>query len=287
MWSLLKKSQSIPLQSTVRDPHVTSTLNPVSSASDAWIAPLWRPVEGALTFVGESTLILWDAFKRLFHKPFEWAETVNQMAFVGVASVPIVLLTGFFSGAVMSLYLTNFLGRFGATEFVGATVALTLTREIGPVLAGIMVAARCGSAMSAQIGTMAVTEQIDALRMLSVHPTNYLVIPRLVASVAMLPVLGLVCMYSGVFGGYLVAVNSGVPTGEFLGSIQRYVEPWDFLGGLVKTPVFGLIVAVVACQQGLRTSQGAVGVGRSTTNTVVVAMVLVYVANFFLASLLY
>lgn len=237
--------------------------------------------------MGESALILGDAFRRLFSRPFEWAETINQMAFIGVASVPIVLLTGFFSGAVMALYLTSFLGKFGASEFVGATVALTLTREIGPVLAGIMVSARCGSAMAAQIGSMSVTEQIDALRMLSVHPTNYLVIPRLVAGILMLPILGLICMYAGIFGGGLVALSGGVPVATFLNSIQRFVEPWDFVGGLIKTPVFGVIVAIVACQQGLRTTNGAVGVGKATTNTVVVSMVLVYVANFFLAKLLY
>lgn len=253
------------------------------SASDV----LWLPFEKFFTFVGEATLILWDALKRLFHRPFEVGETINQMAFIGVASVPIVALTGFFSGAVMSLYLSSFLSRFGATEFVGATVALTLTREIGPVLAGIMVAARCGSAMAAQIGSMAVTEQIDALRMLSVHPTNYLVIPRIVAGLTMLPVLALVCMYSGIFGGWVVALSEGVPSAEYLSSLQRYLEPWDFLGGLIKTPVFGLIVAIVACQQGLRTKNGAVGVGQSTTNAVVISMVLVYIANFFLARLLY
>jgi phospholipid/cholesterol/gamma-HCH transport system permease protein len=134
---------------------------------------------------------------------------------------------------------------------------------------------------------MAVTEQIDALRMLSVHPTNYLVIPRLVAGVLMLPVLGLVCMYAGIFGGGLVAYAGGVPTATFLSSIQRFSEPWDFVGGLIKTPVFGIIVAIVACQQGLRTKNGAVGVGRATTNAVVISMVLVYVANFFLARVLY
>ncbi|MEA2552198.1 MAG: phospholipid/cholesterol/gamma-HCH transport system permease protein, partial [Fimbriimonadaceae bacterium] len=115
------------------------------------VDPIWRPIEGLFKFIGEATLILLDALRRLFYRPFEWGETVFQMSFIGVASVPIIVLTGFFSGAVMSLYLTNFLGKYGASEFVGATVALTLTREIGPVLAGIMVAARCGSAMAAQI----------------------------------------------------------------------------------------------------------------------------------------
>src|ERR1044071_8399742 len=144
------------------------------------------------------TLLLFDSAARLFRPPYEIRETVNQMAFIGAASVPIVALTSFFSGAVLALYTSEFLLQYNATPFVGATIGLAVTREVGPVLAGIMVSARAGSAMAAQIGTMAVTEQIDALKMLSVHPTNYLVIPRLVASVLMLPILGLVCMYSGV-----------------------------------------------------------------------------------------
>lgn len=247
----------------------------------------WNPLLIFLTFVGEITILLLDVARRLFRRPIEVRETVQQMAFIGVASVPIVALTNFFSGAVLALYSAQFLTKYGATGFVGATVALSVCREIGPVLAGIMVAARCGSAMAAQIGSMAVTEQLDALRMLSVHPTNYLVIPRVIAAVVMLPVLGLIAIYSGVIGGAMVASMTGVPGGAFLSSIQQYAEPWDFVGGVLKTPVFGLIIAVVACQQGMRTKGGAVGVGQSTTNTVVTSMVLIYVANYFLASILF
>ncbi|MCW5941708.1 MAG: ABC transporter permease [Fimbriimonadaceae bacterium] len=257
------------------------------AATRTGVEDLWAPIEGALAFVGECTLILWDVVKRLFRRPFEVLETVHQMAFIGVSSVPIVALTAFFSGAVLSLYGTEFLVRFGAGSLAGATVGLAVTREIGPVLGGIMVAGRCGSAMAAQLGSMAVTEQIDALRMLSVHPTNYLVIPRLIAALLMLPVLGLVGMWAGVFGGMLVAGANGVPGGLFLQSIQQYVQPWDVVGGLLKMPVFGAIIAVVACQQGMRTKEGAVGVGRATTNTVVIAMVLIYVANYLLAELLF
>lgn len=246
-----------------------------------------NPAVAALTFVGESTLILGDAIRRMFSRPVEFGETIHQMAFIGVASVPIVALTNFFSGAVLSLYSSEFLTKYGVGALVGATVGMSMTREIGPVLAGIMVAARCGSAMAAQIGTMQVTEQIDALKMLSVHPTNYLVIPRVVAGVLMLPVLALIGMYSGVIGGMLVAAATGVSMGSYIQSIEQYVKPWDFVGGMLKTPVFGLIVAIVACQQGLRTKNGAVGVGNATTNTVVIAMVLVYIANYFLASLLF
>lgn len=248
---------------------------------------IYAPVDGGLVFVGEIYLMAVDVARRLFRKPFERKETLDQMAFIGAASVPIVALTTFFSGAVLSLYLSQFLVQFGATSFVGATVVLSVGREIGPVLAGMMVSARCGSAIAAQVGTMAVSEQIDALRMLRVHPTSYLIVPRVIAGVIMLPVLGLIGIYSGIFGGWLIAVSSGVPSGEFLQSIQQYTNVSDYLGGVAKMPVFGLIIMLVACQQGFRTKNGAVGVGRATTNTVVLSMVLVYVANFFLARVLF
>lgn len=246
-----------------------------------------RPVVGFLNFVGESALILGDALARAPRRPVEWKEALVQMAFVGVASVPIVALTAFFSGAVLSLYLTVFLRQYGAQTFVGATVGLTATREIGPVIAGIMISARAGSAMAAQIGTMAVTEQIDALRMLGVHPTNYLVIPRLLAGILMAPILALVAIWMAVLGGMLVAEGEGLSGAIFLQSVQQYVSPMDIVKGVLKGPFFGLIVALVACQQGLRTKNGAVGVGRATTNAVVISMVLVYVANFLLARIMY
>lgn len=259
----------------------------MAAKSESFFSPVTDPIVAFLTFVGESAMILGDAVRRAPRRPFEFGETMHQMAFIGVASVPIVALTGFFSGAVLSLYLSQFLSQYGAAGFVGATVGLSVTREIGPVIAGIMVAARCGSAMSAQIGSMAVTEQIDALKMLSVHPTNYLVLPRLIASFLMLPVLSLVCMWSGVIGGLLVARTEGVPFVAFIQSVQQFVEPGDILKGILKAPFFGLIVAIVACQQGLRTKGGAVGVGQATTNTVVIAMVLIYIANFMLARAMY
>jgi phospholipid/cholesterol/gamma-HCH transport system permease protein len=250
-------------------------------------AAIGAPLVSMFEFVGEASLIFWDAVKRLFRRPTEWRETMDQMAFIGVASVPIVVLTSFFAGAVLSLYLSQFLSEYGATTFVGATIGLTVTREIGPVLAGLMVAARCGSAMAAQIGTMAVTEQIDALRMLSVHPTNYLVIPRIVAAVTMLPILALIGMWSGIFGGYLIAMTRGVSGGTFMNSMVQFTKPDDILSGMAKAPFFGLVIALVACQQGMRTKNGAVGVGRATTNAVVISMVLVYVVDYVLASIMY
>ncbi|HEY3782113.1 MAG TPA: ABC transporter permease [Fimbriimonadaceae bacterium] len=256
-------------------------------ATNNTLRPLVNPIEALLTFIGESVIILGDAGRRLITDRFEFEETVNQMAFIGAASVPIVLLTNFFSGAVLSLYSTRFLMQYGAGDFVGATVGLSVTREIGPVIVAIMVAARCGSAMAAQIGSMAVTEQIDALKMLSVHPTNYLVIPRVIAGVIMLPVLALIGIYSAAVGGGLIAQFNGLSTARFMAGFQQYVHPWDVVGGLCKGPFFGLIIAIVACQQGMRTKNGAAGVGQTTTNTVVISMVLIYVTNFFLAQIFF
>lgn len=247
---------------------------------------LW--INELFIFIGECTLLLVDAIRRAIVKRFEWGETLQQMAFVGVASVPIVALTSFASGAVISLYTAQLLVEYGAGGLAGGAVGLAVTREIAPVLAGIMVAARCGSAMAAQIGTMAVSEQLDALRSLNVHPTSYLVVPRLVAGLTMLPVLALVGMYSGVIGGFLVAVPvAGVPSGQFWNSLEQFAEPRDFLLGMAKTVVFGGIVALVACQQGLRTKGGAVGVGNATTRTVVLTMVLIYLSNYVLTALFF
>ena len=240
-----------------------------------------------LAFAGEISILFFEAVRRIFKKPFEVKETLDQMAFVGFASIPIVAMTTFFSGAVMSLYISPLLLKIGAGMMAGGTITLTVARELAPVVAGIMVAARCGSAMAAQIGSMAVTEQLDALRALSVHPYNYLLVPRFLAGVLMLPILGLVGVFCGGFGGIVVATLYGIPPLMFLRSIEIWVEPWDWGGGLIKTAVFGAIISLVACQQGLRTAGGAVGVGKSTTNAVVISMVLIYVVNYFLAAAFY
>lgn len=245
------------------------------------------PLEAALTFVGECAILLAQAARRFVVGRREVGETLSQLAFVGASSVPIVVLTTFFSGSVLALYGTELLVQYGASSLVGGTIGLAVAREIAPVLAGIMVAARCGSAMAAQIGTMQVTEQVDALRALRVDPIDYLVVPRLIAGVLALPMLGLIGVYSGILGGYAVSLANGVPSGAFVQSLRQFLEPWDFVGGMIKTVVFGLIVALVACQQGLRTTGGAVGVGQVTTRTVVISMVLIYIANYFLADFLY
>ena len=252
------------------------------------LSGIGRPVLASLEFVGDCAELSWQSIRQAWRKPVEIGETIHQMAFLGAASVPIVALTTFSSGAVIALYSADILVRYGAGNLAGGTVGLAVTREIAPVLAGIMVAARGGSAMAAQIGTMAVTEQIDALRALNVSPIKYLVIPRLVAAALVLPILSLVGCYAGIFGGWLVSVYaSRVPSGSFMQSLQQFVEVRDIWGGMLKTVVFGLIVSLVACREGMRTKNGAVGVGRSTTSTVVITMVLIYLANFAMTWLLF
>ncbi len=258
-----------------------------TTVARATSAKTLAPLLGFLEFVGDITLLTGQYFARLFAPPYEFRELVMQMAFIGVASVPIVAVTAGFTGAVLSLYTTQLLTTYGVGSLAGGAVGLAMTRELGPVLAGIMVAARCGSAMAAQIGSMKVTEQIDALRALAVSPINYLVVPRVSASLIMLPVLCLIGMYSGVIGGMWVSDSLGVPRAAFIRTLTTMVVPHDIYGGLIKSIVFGLILTIVSCRQGLATEGGAVGVGRSTTNAVVFSMVLIYITNYFLATWLF
>lgn len=257
-------------------------------AVESGLASIGGPILQALEFIGELVMILGEAISRLFRHKLEARELTRQMAFIGSNSVPIVALTTLSSGAVIALYVSEILVKYGAQSLAGATVGLAVVREIAPVLGGIMVAARCGSAIAAQIGTMVVTEQVDALRSLNVPPVNYLVVPRLLAAALMLPMLGLIGMFAGVGGGYLVAVmGGGVPEAIFMDSVRQFVTIDDVWKGLLKTFVFGIVVAMVSCQQGLRVRGGAEGVGRATTQTVVISMVLVYVLNYFLSAWLY
>lgn len=240
-----------------------------------------------LIFVGEIGLLFQAIVKRFFKKPIELEEILNQMAFVGVSTVPVVMLTTFFSGAVIGLYLSEILIKYGATKFIGLSLGLSITREVAPVLAGVTVTARCGSAMAAQIGSMVVTEQVDALKSLNVNPINYLVIPRFVASIVTVPILTLLGIYTGVLGGYVVSIDQGVISSVFIDSIRSSLKLKDVTNAMIKGSIFGMIIALVACQQGLRTKRGAAGVGLSTTNTVVIAMVLIYMFNFLISNLIY
>jgi len=247
----------------------------------------YRTLYRFFDFIGDSSILLWQTIRRVMTGVLPVRDTVLQMAFVGVNSIPIVLVTVAFSGMVLALYSAQLLVRSGVSSYVGGGVALSITREIAPVLTAVVVAARAGSAMAAEIGTMKVTEQVDALRALAVSPVEYLVVPRFLACVIMLPVLTTFGDIIGIVGAYLVAVVNGVPSGAFVGSVQAMVTGEDVTMGLIKTLFFGAVLAIVGCQQGLRTRGGATGVGRATTNAVVLSIVNIYILNFFLAYVMF
>ncbi|HEY3332847.1 MAG TPA: ABC transporter permease [Capsulimonadaceae bacterium] len=238
-------------------------------------------------YLGEIAILVARSMRYIFSGAIDPADLIQQMATIGVNSVPIAVLTTFSSAAVIALYFSNFLIQYGAADLTGAIVALSLGRELAPVLVGVVVAARAGSAIAAEIGTMKVTEQIDALRALAVSPIQYLIVPRLLAALIMMPVLCAVADFAGLIGGYLISVWQGVPSSSFPDAIRAYCEPRDFYLGMVKTVFFGLIIALVGCHQGFETKGGATGVGRATTNAVVLSIVFIYITNFVLAYIMF
>ena len=221
--------------------------------------------------------------------PFDFRELGRQMVRVGWDSIPMVFLTTLFTGMVMALQTYNGFARFHAEGWVGSVVALSLTRELSPVLSALMVTGRVGSSMAAELGTMRVTEQIDALTALATEPVQYLIVPRVVASIAMLPLLVLMGDAVGMYGGYLVAVQllGANPVTYVDNSFKYLTVSDDVVSGLIKAAVFGLIFSMIACVRGYDTRGGAEGVGRATTAAVVSGSLAVLLTDFFLTKLLF
>lgn len=212
----------------------------------------------------------------------------RQMIDIGFYSLPVVGLTAIFSGMVLALQSYTGFARFNAESAIANVVVLSLTRELGPVLAGLMVAGRIGASMAAEIGTMRVTEQIDALTTLSTNPYKYLIAPRLIAGLLMLPLLVLVADIIGVFGGYIVAVfKLGFNPNVYLSNTIDFLEPLDVISGLVKAAVFGFIIALMGCYHGFNSKGGAQGVGAATTNAVVSSSILILVFNYMITELFF
>jgi phospholipid/cholesterol/gamma-HCH transport system permease protein len=265
-------------------------------ATQAARNPLDRPARAAnrgpslahatFVFLGETWILAVQAFGFLLRGKLHLRNTLLQMASIGVDSLPIVLACCLSTGAVYAFYTTDIFVRFGAGNFVGGTLTLSFLLELGPVLAGVNVASRSGAAIAAEIGSMVVTEQVDALRAMAVSPVRYLVTPRVVACVLMMPLVGVFADLSGILGCYLMAGAHGVPHNAFIESARTFASGTDFIKGLIKTVIFGLLISIVACQQGLRTKGGAAGVGRATTSSVVICVVLIFVSDFFLAQML-
>jgi phospholipid/cholesterol/gamma-HCH transport system permease protein len=221
--------------------------------------------------------------------PYDVPELFRQMVRVGVDSVPVVFLTTLFTGAVLALQTVSGFARFHAESLVGSVVALSLTRELSPVLSALMVTGRVGSSMAAELGSMRVTEQIDALTSLGTEPVQYLMVPRITASILMLPLLVIMGDAVGITGGYLVAVKllDVNPVRYLENSFQFLHVGDDIVSGLIKAAVFGLIFSLIACVRGYYTTGGAEGVGKSTTRAVVSGSLSVLVADFFLTKLLF
>lgn len=246
-----------------------------------------EPVLGALDNVGNIVSLTFQTVVWLFRPPFRPAQMLAMMDFIGVQSLFIVSLTGTFSGMVLALQTSYALRNFSAEGRVGGLVAVSLTRELAPVFSAIMVTARAGSAMAAELGNMRVTEQIDAIATMGVNPVQYLLSPRLVASVIMVPLLCVLYTTLGMCGAYLVAVGwLGGDTGVFLQSVRDFSVPKDIIMGIIKAAVFGFIVSSISCRHGYFASGGARGVGLATTRAVVESAVTIFVANYILTQAL-
>jgi phospholipid/cholesterol/gamma-HCH transport system permease protein len=236
---------------------------------------------GFLASAGRLVIFAGMALATLFSPPYHFRAILRQMLDIGYFSLPVVGLTAIFTGMVLALQSYTGFSRFAAESAVATVVVLSVTRELGPVIAGLMVAGRVGAAMAAEIGTMRVTDQIDALTTLSTDPLRYLVLPRLIAGLVTLPLLVLVADIIGVFGGYLVGVYKfGFNPAAYLARTEQYLEVSDVGSGLVKAAVFGFIVALMGCYHGYYSRGGAQGVGQATTYAVVSASILILVFDY-------
>jgi phospholipid/cholesterol/gamma-HCH transport system permease protein len=237
--------------------------------------------------IQEITLLIWRVLRGLFRPPLYLREMIQQMDILGFGSLTIILLTGFFTGAVLSLNTANTLQKFGVQSVAGQLVATSLIRELGPVLTCLMLAGRVGSGIAAELGSMLVSEQIDAMRALGTDPIKKLVAPRIIALVTMAPALTVICDMIGVLGGLLAAITfQGQASSVYMASAKEAVTYNEILGGLIKPTVFGFIIAIIGCYKGLSTTGGTVGVGRSTTQSVVVASILIIAVDFLLSKLI-
>ena len=246
--------------------------------------------------IQEYFTLAWKALRFIFARPFYGSDVVQQMDAIGVQSLPIVVLTGLFTGMVLALQSSVQLQTFGATMYIGRLVSGSMIRELGPVLAGLMVAGRVGSGIAAQIGSMKVTEQIDALNTLGTDPIKKLVTPRVLAALVMLPLLTIINDLVGIIGGNIISsLYVGVPSSLYWRTVWEQIAaggftltyvPNDFIQGLAKPFVFGGIISITACYFGLATTGGTEGVGLSTTRTVVTASILILVTDYFMTQLI-
>lgn len=252
------------------------------------IAALGKAVLSMLAAVGRVTLFAFETVSHLLRPPFYIKEFGHAIMVIGYFSLPVVGLTAIFTGAALALQIYEGGSRFNAESVVPSIVAIGMVRELGPVLGGLMVAARVASSIAAEIGTMKVTEQIDALVTLSTHPMKYLTVPRVLAATLAVPVLVAVGDAIGIMGGYLVGINRlNLNSAAYLTNTVDFLEFWDVASGLIKGAVFGFIVALMGCYFGMNSGRGAQGVGRATKAAVVAASVMILASNYLLTELFF
>lgn len=237
--------------------------------------------------IGAYTVMMRESFHDLRTANVSWREIARQIIKIGINSLPIVLLTCAFTGMVMALQTAYGLVRFGAKNYVGNIVSLSITRELGPVLTAVMLCGRVGAGIAAEIASMVATEQVDAIRALGASPTAKLVTPRLIAAVIVVPLLVMCADLIGVYGGFVIAVSElGITSHTYYNSIMYTVVPLDVVNGLLKSTIFGFLLVSIACYKGLSTRGGTEGVGKSTTSAAVTGSIVIFISDFFLTKLL-
>ncbi|RMG70499.1 MAG: ABC transporter permease [Nitrospirae bacterium] len=249
------------------------------------IASLGRFSIKRVRALGSMFIFLLNSLWHIFIPPFKFRLLLRQIWFLGNKSLIVILLTGAFTGMVLSLQIFYTLSKFGSEALLGPAVALSLIRELGPVLSALMVTGRAGSALTAEIGIMRITEQIDALLSMALSPIKYLVVPNLLAALVVFPLLGAIFDLIGIYGGYVVGVKLlGLSSGTYFSKMDEFIDLEDISIGVVKSLCFGLIVAWVCCYKGYTTGYGAKGVSRATTEAVVLASVLILIWDYFIGS---
>lgn len=254
----------------------------------SYIQELGRKAINVASMTGALVMFSTKAILGIFSRSFDMKIFIHQMIQIGFFSLPVVGMTAIFSGAVLALQSYTGFSRFSAESSIATVVVLSITRELGPVLAGLMVAGRVGAAIAAELGTMRVTEQIDALYTLSTDPIKYLVSPRVLAATISLPILVLVGDVIGVMGGYMVSIHKlGFNSALYIANTIKYLERMDVISGLVKATVFGLIISVMSCYSGYNSDKGAKGVGSATTSAVVNSSIMILLSNYLVTELFF
>ncbi|MHB8844308.1 MAG: MlaE family ABC transporter permease [Nitrospirota bacterium] len=253
-----------------------------------WLELIGKKTLALIREMGAVIVFFGQTLRWTFSSPFYFKNLLKQMEQIGVNSVPVVLTTAISTGMVLALQSYTGFKRFGAQSLIGAVVSLSMTRELGPVLTGLMVAGRAGASMAAELGTMRVTEQIDALYTLATNPMKYLVVPRFLASTIMMFFLSALGMYIGIAGGYFVGVKVlGTNPVTYMNQSINNTQMEDIWYGLIKSLVFGAVIGLIGCYKGFNTEGGAEGVGKATTGAVVVSCMLILILDYFLSALLW